>query len=113
MYLVGRMQFLNVKRGCNTEIVGITMCLLLSSLVRRVFTSRPQTNHIYIVHTIGAILWLHFMARVMLFPVINDLYCHLYYYISTSPSMCPLASLVFFSSFMSCLLSQPSYVLIQ
>jgi hypothetical protein len=113
MYLVGRMQFLNVKRGCNTEIVRITMCLLLSSLVRRVFTSRPETNHIYMVHNVAAILLLHFMARVMLFPMINDLYSHLYCYISTSPSMCPLASLVFCSSLMSCLLSQPSYVLIQ
>ena len=79
----------------------IFIIIIICPLVRRVFASILETNHIYMVYNVAAILWLRFVVRVMLFPVINELYCRLYCYISTSPSMCPLASLVFCGSLMS------------
>ena len=79
MYLVGRMQFLNVKRGGISELVGITMCLLLLLLLftcTQVIYKLPETNHICMVHKVLDILWLQFMARAI-FPVINVFYCYI------------------------------------
>ena len=58
-----------------------------------------ETNHVYRVRTLAAVLYLQFALRVMLFCVLNVL-C---FYISTSLSMCAVPNMaVFCSSLISC-----------
>ena len=35
----------------------------------------PETNHVYRVYSTAGILWLQLVGRVMLFPMLNVLYC--------------------------------------
>jgi hypothetical protein len=58
-----------------------------------------EINHVSMVYNFEAILWLQYMAHVMLFPMISVLYFN----ISTSQSICAVPSMaVLCSSLMSC-----------
>ena len=59
----------------------------------------PETNHVSSVYSVAAVLCLQSMLHVMLLPVLNVLY----FYISTSRSMCEVSNMtVFCSSFILC-----------
>jgi hypothetical protein len=67
--------------------------------MRGIYNYVPETNHVFLVYNVIAILLLQFMVHVMLFPIINVLYI----YISTLRSMCAVPNVaVFCSSLMPC-----------
>jgi hypothetical protein len=109
-----RKELKNTKRNCCTNFCSssylpfaigselYTICiwtprLLLLSLVtfmQCIYSYVPDTNHVYRVYSVAAILLLQFMVHVMLFPMINVLY----FYISTFRSMFAVPSMAVFSS---------------
>jgi len=56
----------------------------------------PNTNHVSRVHSFAAIVYLRFLAHVMLFPIFNILYFN----ISTSRSMSAAFDMAVFCSFL-------------
>jgi len=59
----------------------------------------PETIHVSKVYNVAAVLYLQFMVHIILLPILNVLY----FYSSTSRSMCTgLNTAVFCSSFTSC-----------
>ena len=61
MYLVGRMQFLNVKRCCNTEIVGITMFIIIIIII--------------IIHLYAGYLQVYMKQTIFIWCIILQLFC--------------------------------------
>ena len=58
-----------------------------------------ETNQVSRVYIVAAVLWLQCVVNVMLFPMMNVLYCN----IRTFRSMCSVPIVVVFcSSFVSC-----------
>ena len=49
-----------------------------------IYSYTPETNHVYSVNSVAAVLYLQFVLHVMLF----DVKCVLYFYISTFSSVC-------------------------
>jgi hypothetical protein len=66
--------------------------LLLVIFMRGVHNYVPQTNHVTTVCSVAAVLQLHFMLHVMLFPMLNVLYL----YISTLRSQCAVPNMAVF-----------------
>jgi hypothetical protein len=56
------------------------------------------TNQISSAYSFAVILYLHFMLHVMQFPMLIVLY----FYVSTTRSMCTVLKMSVFSSLMSC-----------
>jgi hypothetical protein len=53
-----------------------------------------ETNHVSRVYNYAAIVYLQFIAHVLLFPMLNVLY----FYISTFPSTCAVPNMAVFCS---------------
>ena len=49
----------------------------------------PETNHVSRLYNVAAILWLQFMAHVIILPTLNVVY----FYISTFRSVCAVPSM--------------------
>ena len=64
-----------------------------------IYTYIPETNYVSREYSVAAIMFLLFMVLISLVPVLNLLY----FYISTSRSMCAVPNMaVFCSSLTSC-----------
>jgi hypothetical protein len=54
----------------------------------------PETNHVYRVYSVAAVLYLQFVLHVMLGHILNALYCS----IGTSRSMCAVSNTAVYCS---------------
>ena len=73
--------------------------LYVISFMQCIYTYMPETNHVSMEYSVVDIPYLLFMVHIMLFAVLNILY----FYISTSRSMCAVPNMaVFCSSLISC-----------
>ena len=57
-----------------------------------IYNCIPETNHVPAVYSVTTVLYLQFTLHIMLFPMLNVMY----FYISTSHSMCPVQNIDFF-----------------
>jgi len=72
----------------------LLLLLLLSTVMKGIYIYIPETNHVYRVHSVAAVLYLQFMVYVMLFSMLNVLQ----FYISTYRSMCAVLNMAIFCS---------------
>ena len=83
---------------CRNGII-IIIIIIIISFMQGIYTYIPETNYVPREYSVAAILLLLFMVLISLVSVLNLLY----FYISTSRSMCAVPNMaVFCSSFTSC-----------
>ena len=76
-----------------------TTTIPIVTFTQGIYNYIPATNRVYMVHNVAAVLYLQSMLHAMLLPMMNVLY----FYISTSRSLCAAPSMaVCCSSFISC-----------
>jgi hypothetical protein len=72
--------------------------LFIITIMQGIYNYIPKTNHVPREYNVTAILWLQFWEPLMLYPLINVLFCCIY----TFWSMCALPSRVVFCSSLMC-----------
>ena len=75
-------------------IINIIIIIIIISLMQGIHTHIPETNHVPTEYTVAAILSLLFMVPLSVVPSS----ALLFYYVSTSRSMCAVPNMAAFCS---------------
>ena len=83
---------MNIKS--RKAFIIITIIIIIISFMQGIYTYIPETNYVHREYSVAAILLLLFTVLISSVPVLNLLY----FYISTSRSMCAVPNVAVFCS---------------